>query len=106
MIAEILVGLAALGAAAYVGRGLSRDTSDHEHSEVSDAAARKARALDAILDLESEVAAGKLSQEDFSTFKAAHAQEAMAAIRVLDVEAASGSDELEAEIAAARERLR
>ena len=106
MIAELLVGLAAVAAAAYVGRGLTRDTSAHHEPAVSDATARKARALDAILDLESEVAAGKLSEEDFSTFKTAHAQEALAAIREMDVAAAAGSDELELEIAAARERLR
>ena len=106
MIAELLVGVAALAAAAYVARGFTRDPGARHEPAVSDAAARKARALEAILDLESEVAAGKLSEDDFSTFKTTHAQEALAAIRELDVAAASGDDDLEAEIAAAREQLR
>ena len=105
MIAEVAVVVAAVAGVVYVARGFSRKPPDVEPA-ASDAAARKMRALDAILDLEAEVAAGKLSEEDFATFKTAHAKDALAAIRELDVSAASDSDELELEIAAARERLR
>ena len=106
MIAEVIVVAAAIAGSVYVAKGFTRSPQPDVDPPASDAAARKMRALDAILDLEAEVASGKLSEEDFAAFKTDHAKEALAAIRELDVSAASESDELELEIAAARERLR
>jgi hypothetical protein len=75
--------------------------------------ARKRAALGAILDIESERDAGKLSNQDFAALRAEYEAEAIDALR--DLERADGADprmdlpepddELEAEIAALRAEL-
>jgi hypothetical protein len=71
---------------------------------VEDAVARKTGALDALVDLEDERAIGKLSTEDFEVLRDEYEIEAVQAIDDLDVLGRSDAD-LEAEIAAMRERL-
>lgn len=70
-------------------------------------AARKAAALDAIVDLEEDRAVGKLTKADFEALRADYEAEALAALRELDAGGGSRGvdDELEAEIAAARREL-
>ena len=73
----------------------------------NDAAVRKTRALEAILDLEADLAAGKLAPEDFAAFKEIYQRDALTAMRELDVASQTLKDtDLEAEIAAARAELR
>ena len=107
MIAAAIVGVLALGALAYVLLPLSRTSPQEGRTDPSDAAIRKGRALESILDMEADLAAGKLNQEDFELYRDVYAREALEAMRELDVaEQTSADTDLEAEIAAARARLR
>ena len=70
-------------------------------------AGRKRAALEAILDMEGERDAGKLSPEDYEVLRREYELEAITALRELDRVSeepgiAPGDDELEAEIAALR----
>ncbi len=107
MIPVLVVIVLAAIAVFYVVRPLTGTAEPSGHSPESDAAARKLRALEAIVDLEGDLAGGKISHDDFETFKAGYAHEALAAMRELDVAAQGAHDvDLESEIAAARARLR
>ena len=106
---EILVGLAAVAALAYVvtpvARGPRVQTKDPGRLE--EAEARKRTALSAIIDLEAERDAGKLSQVDFDALRASADAEALAALAEADLVASTdlNDDELEREIAEMRDRL-
>lgn len=103
----MLVCLAAALGLFYVARPLFTAASPRTDSAQSDAMLRKLRALEAILDLESDLAAGKLSLDDYDSFKEIYEHDALAALRELDIAAQGVRDtDLEAEIAAARAELR
>lgn len=109
MIAGILVALLALLALAFVVAPV-RTGPRPERPDLSllvvEAASRKRAALTAILDLETEKEIGKLSPADFDALRAEYEAQAFAALAELDsLEAASGNDAIEEEIAAVRERL-
>jgi len=76
--------------------------------QLEEAHAKKRAALVAILDLENEQAAGKLSDGDFAVLRAEYETQALAALREADAlrDSTFDDDELEQEIAALRERLR
>jgi hypothetical protein len=105
----VLVVLGACIAALYVLMPLLRDDRARfdgwgpalEHE------ARKNAALLAILDLEAEREANRLSAEEFEALQREYELAALAAIKELDVlrEARSGDDPLEAEIASLRAEL-
>jgi hypothetical protein len=71
----------------------------------SEAESNKRAALAALLDLEDELRLGKISEDDFAVLHADYEAEALVALRELDLIDASASDPMEADIAAARERL-
>ena len=107
MIAFVIVGVAAIVGLVYVSRPLFAAAAPRLESTRSDALIRKVRSLEAILDLEQELAAGKISDDDYATFKETYERDAVAAMRELDVVSQGIQDEdLEAEIAAARAELR
>ncbi len=108
MIAVLIVAVLALGALVYVVAPLRTAPAKRAAPNLPmDAAIRKRRALEAILDLEADLASGKLDPEDFSAYRDAYAREALDAMRELDIAETSATDsELETEIAAARTRLR
>ena len=109
MIAVILVGLLAAVALGFVMEPLrsgARRDEDEESALVEDAAARKRAALVAIVDMENEHTAGKLSEEDLNSLRSRYELEALQALRDLDAFAARDEDdELESEIADMRARL-
>jgi hypothetical protein len=77
-----------------------------ESERLAEATAQKDAALDALVDIEREREVGKLSEEDFKELRAQYESEALAALRSLDTNLADEvDDELEAEIAAMKERL-
>jgi hypothetical protein len=92
----VLIPLLSDDRAAFDGWGPARE---HE--------SRKNAALLAILDLEAEREANKLSAEGFESLRREYERAALAAIKELDVlrEARSGDDPLEAEIASLRTAL-
>lgn len=108
MIEAVVVALIAGIALAYVAiplrsGGRRRGETSHRADE---AEARKRNALEAIVDLESEREAGKLSVADFDLLRAEYEAEALAALKELDVIRASQTDDsVENEIAAVRARL-
>ena len=109
MIAAILVGLlaaAALGLVMQPLRSGPRPDEDDNALLVEDAVARKRAALVAIVDMENEHSAGKLSEPDLAALRARYEAEALRALRDLDALTADhGDDALEAEIAEMRARL-
>ncbi|MGH2788576.1 MAG: hypothetical protein ACRDJV_11840 [Actinomycetota bacterium] len=109
MIPALIV--AALAAAVLVWvmaplrRGPRRDGLP-ESERLAEATAQKDAALDALVDIEREREVGKLSEEDFEELRAQYEIEALAALRSLDTTLTEEVDnELEAEIAAMKERL-
>jgi hypothetical protein len=106
---EILVGLAAVAALTYVvvpiARGPRVQLRDPGRAE--EAEARKHSALSAIIDLEAERDAGKLSEQDFDTLRRSAEAEALAALAEADLVASTelNDDDLEREIAEMRQRL-
>ena len=106
---EIFVGLAAVAALAYVAAPIVRGprVQSTDPGRLEEADARKRSALTAIVDLESERDAGKLSESDFDSLRATAEAEALAALAEADL-VASGNlddDELEREIAEMRDRM-
>lgn len=102
----VVAGIALL-ALVYVLRPLLSPLPETRWVGERDAELRKAQALDAILDLEAELAAGKLSRDDFEAFKEGYERDALSAMRELDVVSRGiEDDDVEAEIAAARAQLR
>ena len=103
----IVVAALALAALAYAVRPLMLRAEDQAPPTETDAEVRKLRALEAIVELEADLAAGKISSEDFESFKDGYARDALIALREQDVAAQDREDRaLESEIAAARARLR
>ena len=74
-------------------------------SALQSARERKARALESILDLEADHEIGKLTADEFAILRSEQEQDAVQAMRELDVLEAAAGDELEREIAQIRERL-
>lgn len=110
MIEAILVLIAALLAAVWVARPLVMKGGD-DMVEPDDRLAvetEKRRALTALLDLEEDESAGKLTADDAGALRAAVEREALRAIdrHPSPRDADAGSDDLEREIAAAARRLR
>jgi hypothetical protein len=110
VIVTLVVAALALLAVAYVAAAL-RDGDEAERDQSMDAAelaGRKRAALTAILDMEEERDAGKLSPADFAVLRREYEAEAAAALAELD-ELSAGADpeeaDVEAEIAAIRARL-
>jgi hypothetical protein len=110
MIAAFLVGLLAVAALGLVMQPLRsgpRTDEDDDSALVEEATTRKHSALAAIVDMENEHTAGKLSDEDLAALRSRYELEALTALRDLDALAASDEpdDEIEAEIADMRSRL-
>jgi hypothetical protein len=110
VIPALVVAALALLALAYVAGPLrDRDEAAGEESEVAaELAGRKRAALTAILDMEEERDAGKLSASDFAILRREYEAEAAEALVELDAlrSQTTGNDAaLEAEIAAIRARL-
>jgi hypothetical protein len=105
-----VVALVAVGALVYVMAPLRRGLVGGREPEVSPRAeqahARKRAALGAIVDLEDERDAGKLSEADFHKLLLEYECEALDAMRELDrLRAPEQPDPLEEEIAAMRMRV-
>jgi hypothetical protein len=109
VIAGLLVALLACAALAFVlapVRTGPRPERPDSSLLAAEASSRKRAALTAILDLETEREIGKLSSADFDALRGEYEAQALAALAELDsLEAASGDDAIEEEIAAVRERL-
>jgi hypothetical protein len=106
----LVVALACL-ALVYVAAPLrDRDESAHEGSvDTAELLGKKRAALTAILDMEEERDAGKLSTGDFAVLRReyeAEAAEALAELDALRSPDAPADADLEAEIAAIRDRIR
>lgn len=109
MIATVLVTLLALAGLAFVlvplARGAVRE-SDDAPSPVDEARDKKLSALAGIVDLEQERDAGKMSPEDFRSLRSEYERDALEALNELDrLGTDPADDELEREIAAARQKL-
>lgn len=105
MIEEVTIGLAACIAAAFVLRPLREGIhADAALPPPSDAAARKEAALKAVLDLEEDLEAGKISDADYGTLRERYENEAVAALREID-EARAADASLEQRVASARANL-
>jgi predicted nucleic acid-binding Zn-ribbon protein len=86
-------------------QGTRRDPHP-ESADVDEAIAQKEAALDALVDIEHEREVGKLTDADFETLRAQYEAEALTALRSLNTSIVDANDELEAEIAAMKDRLR
>ena len=106
---EILVALAAVAALVYVVAPVVRGprVQSTDPGRLEEAEARKRVALSAIIDLEAERDAGKLSENDFDMLRSTAEAEALAALAEADLVAGANldDDELEREIAEMRDRL-
>ena len=110
MIEAVVVGAAALLALVYViaplrrGRVPIADAPD----DVAEAQSDKRAKLGALLELEEERFAGKMSTADFELLRRQYEAEAVEALKHLDSVADKGmdDDELEAEIARVKSSLR
>ena len=109
MIVAIVIGILAGAALVYVAMPLRRGPvweTDDVPSPIQDAEEKKTAALAGIVDLEQERDAGKLSAEDFQELRSEYESDALEALRELDASSnAPPEDELEREIAIARQRL-
>lgn len=109
MIAAVIVGILAVAALGLVVQPLRTGPRRDEENNaplVEDAVARKRSALVAIVDMENEHTAGKLSDEDLAALRTQYETEALKALRDLDaLSTGDGDEELEAEIAEMRARL-
>jgi len=98
----------ALAALAYVCAPLVKRETDAlaAPGERFDAEDKKRRALEAILDLESDLELGKITGDEHDVLRAEHERDALDAMRELDVlEIAASDTALENAIAAERERI-
>lgn len=110
MIGALIVAVLACGALAFVAAPLRSGASPVEESSAAAAEleSRKRAALTAIIDIENERDIGKLSGDDFAILRSEYETEAVAALLELDALHAGEGEvdvELEAEIAAVKERL-
>lgn len=105
--AGAIVMVLVLGALIYVVAPLRTGAVPDAGTDglVEDALARKRTALDALVDIDQDRTVGKLSEEDFAVLKTEYEVEAVRALDDLDTLGRS-DEELEAEIAVMRERLR
>jgi hypothetical protein len=106
VIAELVVAILAGVGVAYIVAPLRRATIPGSETDglTEEALARRNNALDALIDIDEERTAGKLSAGDHDELKAEYEVEVVRALD--DLEALDSSDEeLEAEIAAMRDRL-
>jgi len=107
MIAAITIAVAALAALVWVLQPLRTPGTSVSGWPLSteEAEARKRAALEAILDMEGELATGKLTEEDFAILRAQYASEAIQALKELDGSSradAVADDVIEQEIARIR----
>ena len=108
MIAAIVIAALACAALIYVTMPLRRGPEPEDETvtppEVEAATEQKRAALTGIIDLEEELASGKLAPADFSTLRDMYEREALEALQRLDhLQTEHDLDsELEREIAAAR----
>lgn len=110
MIFALIICFLACAALAYVAQPMrSGPKSDLPEPSllVQEAGEKKRSALVAIVDMEEERAAGKLTEEDFLALRAQYENEALHALRQLDALRADAGDDdaLEAEIAEVRASL-
>lgn len=109
MIATVVVAALALLALAYVSAPLRRPGTDEQQEDPrrAELVALKHAALTAILDLESEHDAGKLSEGDLVQLRHEHEVEALRTLSALDAlePDAGAADDLEREIAEVKKRL-
>jgi hypothetical protein len=111
MIPALLISVLVLAALAWVTVPLRRGPrvdAPQPAQALEEAQAKKKEALMAILDLENERATGKLSESDFAGLRLEYEAQALTALREADAlrDSTVDDDELEAEIAALKERLR
>jgi cytochrome c-type biogenesis protein CcmH/NrfG len=101
----LLLGfIALLYVAAPLWRGAAAEQVTSGRS--NDAEMRKARALDALLDLEADYETGKLTRDEFEVMRTEQETDALNALRELDVlEASASGDDIEIKVAAERARL-
>lgn len=101
--------LVILAAAAWVAAPLVRRHAPAQilppHERLSDLIEAKEAVYRSILDLEFDRKMNKVSEEDYAVMRAQHESEALQILAETD-DAAWATDALEAEIAAARRRLR
>jgi hypothetical protein len=104
----VVVSLLALAALAYVVVPALKHSDDPAPApEAADAEQKKLRALGAILDLESEYESGRITSDELEVLRVEHERDAIDAMRELDVlEMTLSDDDLEAAIAAERDRLK
>ena len=105
---ELIILLLGVAALFYVLRPVIQGAAFEQVAPtgLDDASAKKAHALEALLDLETDLETGKLTKDEFEVLRAEHERDALDAMRELDVlEAAASGDRIEAEIAAERQRL-
>ena len=108
MIPAVVVAFLSLALAVWVLAPLRqrrRQPSSAAMLRLEEAVARKNRSLEAIIDLERERDAGKLSAVDFEVLKGEQEREALEALREIDLLEQADGDALEGAIAEARERL-
>lgn len=111
MIGALVVALIAGGALAWVIQPLGskrRRTLEETPLLVEEAEARKRAALEAIVDMEGERAAGKLAADDFAILRSQYEVEAIRALKELDALSradAANDDSIEEEIARLKARL-
>jgi hypothetical protein len=86
---------------------LDRERFGHTERSASlgDAERRKLESLKAILELESELAAGSIDRSEFDILRGERGREALHAIRELDVGREADGDSIEVEIARLRATL-
>lgn len=110
MIEGLAVALLALFALTYVAGPLRRGGAriEERSDEIADADADKRTKLGALIELEEERFAGKLSQEDFERLRRQYEAEAVEALKRLDSlqQAPAEEDDLELEIARVKAQLR
>jgi len=101
----LVVALALVGAGFVVialQRGVAAPPTD---PTLDDLEARKATALEALLDLDEEHAVGKISDTDYAELKASYEVEAVTVMDEIDRVDGAAPDAIEREIAAVRARL-
>lgn len=111
MMETLFAGVAVLFLAVWTALPLiepRRDESPPANRRLDDLVESKQAIYRSILDLELDHQVGKVSDGDYALLRRQHEREALAILKELDQAAASDqiADVLEAEIAAARERLR
>ncbi|HYI43996.1 MAG TPA: zinc ribbon domain-containing protein [Actinomycetota bacterium] len=85
---------------------LRRETEETASGDRLDAEEKKVRALEAILDLESDLELGRITADELEVLRAEHERDAIDAMRELDVlEMAASDSTVEKAIAAERDRI-